>query len=429
MNKVSIASLLVASAVMFNPGVLSTSGLAHGQAASGQVQLDPAEFADYDAATKQPTAQAQAPALEAFLIKYPKSQVKADVLQRIMIAYSSFDPAKAITAADNVLQVTPDNYQAYVIEVAYREDAAQKQTDPAGRQSGLDAAADYAQKALALNKPTGMADADFQALKTKFTPTFYSAIGTADLAKKDYPGAIAAYKSELGSVPVAQTQVPGTQLQDTFFLGYAYSQSSPPDYLNCTFYATRAASFAPDTFKPQFQPTATYCYKKYHGGTDGYDTVTAAAQANLNPPSGFSVTPAPTNEDIVKKTIADTPDLATLALSDKEFILQYGKADDADKVFATIKGKTTEIPDATFISGTADKIMVAVSDDAVQSKTADFTYNMKIPLKTIPAAGSKVTLTGTYTSYTQTPLMITMDGGEEVAKKAAPVKKAPVRRR
>ena len=145
MKKATIASLLAASVFSVTPGMISNFGTAMAQAAAaatpGQVTLDPAEFADYDAATKQATPQTQAPALEAYLVKYPKSPVKADVLQRIMIAYSTFDPAKAITAADNVLALTPDSIQAYVIEVAYREDAAQKQTDPAAKQAGLDAAA------------------------------------------------------------------------------------------------------------------------------------------------------------------------------------------------------------------------------------------------------------------------------------------------
>ena len=260
-------------------------------------------------------------------------------------------------------------------------------------------------------------------------PVFYGSIATDALAKKDYAGAITNYKAELAAMKPEDTTKPAA-LQDTYYLGEAYYESTPKDYVDCTFYTTRAAALAPDQFKAQLQPLATYCYKKYHGGVPMATMPSPpAATASLNPPSGFSIVPAPTNEDIVKKTIADTPDLATLALSDKEFILQYGKPDDADKVFATIKGKTTEIPDATIIDGTtADKVLVAVSDDAVQSKTADFTYNMKTPLKTVPAAGTKITLTGTYTSYTQTPLMIIMDGGEE-AKKAAPARKPPVRRR
>ena len=87
--------------------------------------------------------------------------------------------------------------------------------------------------------------------------------------------------------------------------------------------------------------------------------------------------PAPNAGDIATQTIASTPDLATLALSDKEFIIQNGKPEEADKVFATIKGKTVEIPDATIIAATDSSIQAAVSDDAVQSKTADFTFNMK----------------------------------------------------
>ena len=54
---------------------------------------------------------------------------------------------------------------------------------------------------------------------------------------------------------------------------------------------------------------------------------------------------------------------------------------------------------------------------------------MKTPLKAVPAAGTKITLTGTYTSYTQSPLMITMDGGEETKKAAPAARKPPVRRR
>ncbi len=141
----------------------------------------------------------------------------------------------------------------------------------------------------------------------------------------------------------------------------------------------------------------------------------------------------PKPEDIVSNLIATTPDLATLALSDKEFVLTYGQPADADKVFDTVKGKAVEIPGAVVIAATPDQLQVAVSDDAKQSKTADFTFNMKEPLKTVPNVGDTVTLDGTYASYTQKPLMITMSDGSVVTpKKAAParpVHRAPARRR
>ncbi len=391
--------------------------------------MDPAEYTDYDnAVNKQTTPQTQAPALEAYLTKYPKSAVKADVLERLMVDYSQFDPAKALSTADQVLQLNPNDLQAYTVEVVFRNQQAQALTDPAAKASGLDQAASYATKAVAVTKPEKMSQADFDAQQKKVMPTFYSVIGNAALAKKDYPGAISAFKSELAASDPAATQQPGTALQDTYFLGQAYYASTPPDYINCTFYATRAASYAPEQFKTQFQPLATYCYKKYHGKADGYDTVVTAAKANVTPPADFKVEAAPSDADIAHKTVTETADLTTLALSDKEYILANGSTEDADKVFATVKGKVDKVPNATVISATADTITVAASDDAVQSKTADFSFTMKTPLKKIPAVGDKITLTGTWSSYTQKPLLITMSDGEEATRAAAaPARRAPAR--
>jgi hypothetical protein len=439
MNKAALASLLAISS--FVPG-LSLTHAACAQMPGGQIQMDAAEQADYDNAMNKLTAPAaQAPALEAYLAKYPKSQVKNYVLQRIMLDYSQVDPTKAIGAADNYLAVNPTNLQAMVIEVAFRKAAAEKLTDPTAKQAGLDAAASYATKGLAAAqapKPADMTADQYKAVKTFATPTFYSIIGEAALNKKDGAGAVAAYTSELAALPAfnsadvsgtdaAKKQAALTYLQETDLLGQAYYSLTPPDYVNCTFYTTRAATFAPDAFKASLQPLADYCYKKFHGAKEGYDAVVTAASANATPPADFKITPAPTDADQVNKIMADTKpeELPALAISDKEYILQYGTTEQAEKVFDTIKGKTVEIPDALIISATAEKLMVAVSDDAVQSKTADFTFVMKTDLKTLPENLTKIKLAGTYASYTQKPVMITMNDAEVVeAKKVAP-KPAP----
>ena len=360
-----------------------------------------AEYNDYNAAINQSTPQTKAPALEAYLTKYPQSAVKADVLQQLMVAYSAFDPTKTLDAADRLLQVDPNNLRALTLEVYFRKSSADQMTDPTQKQAALDKAAEYAQKGLTAPKAKDISDDDFKKIQDGAFPIFYSAIGTAALNKKDTATAIDNFKKELAAVPVDQTTKPGPVLQDTYFLGLAYLQSTPPDYINCTFYVTRFVTFAPEPYKSQMSPTAQYCYKKYHGNADGYDKVTAAAQANLNPPSDFTITPAPKPSDIAHQTVTSTPDLSTLALSDKEFILQYGTPDDAEKVWATVKGKSVQIPAATVVTATDSVLTVSVSDDAIQSKTADFTFNMKEPLKTVPTVGSKVDLTGTYASYTQ----------------------------
>jgi hypothetical protein len=444
MKKVVVASLLAVT------GMASVASLAVAQTqvnlgsnaqqpAGGGVQMSPAEYNAYNSAIGQTAPQAKAAALEAYLVAYPQSAVKGSVLEQLMGAYSQIpDAAKTLDAADRLLQVDPNNLRAYVLEVYFRRSAAEQTTDAAAKQAGLDKAADYAQKGLAATKPADMSADDFSKLKAGSYPLFYSAIAIAALNKKDSATAITNYKQELAVVPEDATKTPGLVLQDIYYLSIAYLQSTPPDLPNCAFYAARVAAYAPDNLKAQYEPTAKYCYKKYHGADDGYDAVVAAAKANLNPPADFKIKPAPSPADIVANVIATTPDLSTLAISDKEFILANGKPEDVAKVWDTMKGKSNQFPDALVIESSPTVLKVAISDDAVQSKTADFTFNLapldegKTPaqqaaakkqaadIAAATAVGQKVTLTGTYASYTPSPIMITMSDGAVVLKKAAP---------
>jgi len=435
MKKVVVASLLaVASAATVARVAVAQTQVnlgSNAQQTGGGVQLAPAEYNEYTAAIGQSTPQAQAPALEAFLTKYPQSQVKADVLQRLMLAYSGVNPptadstAKTLDAADRLLQIEPNNIRALTFETYFRLSAADQAADPAAKQAALDKAASYAQQGLDATKPKDMSDADFNSVKGAATPVFHRAIATAALNKKDGATAITQLKANLSAAKPEDTKTPGPLLQDTYTLAQAYYQSTPPDLVNCSWYAARAASFAPEPYKTQMMPLAKYCYKKYHGAEDGFDAVATASQASLDPPAGFTITPAPKPADIVKQVIASTPDLATLAISDKEFILTNGTPEDAAKVWDTIKGKAVQFPDATVISVTDTALQVAVSDDAVQSKTADFTFNLTAPLKTPPVAGAKTTVTGTYASFTPTPIMITMSDGAVVEPKKATTKPSP----
>jgi hypothetical protein len=426
MKNVVLASLLAVAGA-----VPASSAFAQQPAtAGGQIQMSADEYAAYNNATTQTSPAAQASAFEAYLKAYPNSAVKADVLSKILFADSQTgDEAATLNAADRLLALDPTNLRALTFEVYYRRADGDKLTDAAAKQAALDKAAGFAQQGLAATKPKDMSDADFTALKAATMPTFESAIADDDLAKKDNASAITALKAELSGVPVADTQNPQKQLQDVYVLAQAYYTATPPDYLNCAWYATRAAYFAPDAFKPTIQPLASYCYKKFHGSVDTYPAMQTAVQTNLDPPAGFleGIKPAPKPEDYVKQLIASTPDLAVLAPSDREFALQYGTQADADKVFDSVKGKSVEFPDVLVVAATADSVQVAVSDDSVQAKTADFTFNMKEPLKTIPAVGDKITVDGTYASYTQSPLMITMSDAFVVEKKK-PAAKAPVHR-
>jgi hypothetical protein len=439
MKKVVLVSLLAVAGA----APLASLAFAQQPAASG-IQMSQDEYAAYNNANTQTTPAGKATAFEAYLKAYPNSAVKQDVLNQILFADSQTgDQAATLNAADRLLAIDPGNLRALTFEVYYRRADADKMTDPAAKQAALDKVADYAQKGLDAPKPKDMPDADFAKLKEATAPTFDSAIADDDLAKKDNAGAISVLKKEIDADP-ADTQKASPVLQDVYVLAQSYYTSTPPDFLNCAWYATRAAAFAPDAYKSTIQPLATYCYKKYHGSADGYAAMQTAVQTNLDPPAGFTVTAAPKPEDIVANLVATTPDLATLAPGDREYALQYGSAKDpktetagtdgkpdpatgktyADEVFDPVKGKVAKFPDVLVVSATADKIMAAVSDDAQQSKTADFEFDLKEPLKDaqIPKAGDKVTLNGTYASYTTNPTVVVLsDASVDLKKAAAPV--------
>ena len=412
MKVVVLASLLATA------GAAPLARSSAAQAPGGNVQMQADEYAKYQTCGNgQPPSAAQAAACQDYLKAYPNSAVKKDVLQQIMFGYSvANDTKNTMAAADAVLANDPNNLPAYVFEAQSRSASG----DVAG-------AADFAKKGLALGKPAGMPDAQYNNIKAQGYPLMYSAVANGAAASSDQAGAITAFKQELASVPVAQTTAPGLQLQDTYGLATAYYKSTPPDYVNCAFYGARGMDYAPDPYKTTFGQLARYCYQKFHGTTEGFDALAAIAKDNLDPPEGkVLITPAPKPEDIVAQLISTTPDLATLAPGDREYVLQNGTPEQQGKVFDVVKGKVAKFPDILVVSATDSKILTAVSDDAVQNKTADFEWDMKTPLKTVPAAGAKITLVGTYSSYTSSPVAVVMTDATVETKAAA--KPTPARR-
>jgi hypothetical protein len=413
-----------------------------------------AEYTVYSNAMNQSNPQAKASGIEAYLTAYPKSAVKLDTLVALLTAYSQFDGTgvKVLDAADRVLALDPGNLRALTFEAYFRKAAADALTDPAAKQAGLDAAAGFAQKGLAATKPIDISDADFKTLQAAAYPIFYSTIGEAALTKADYATAIDTYKKELAFVPLANTESPNGQLPDTYQLGSAYMKSTPPDLLSCSFYMSRVVAYAPDAVKSQYAPLAKWCYKKYHDGDDGYEIIAAAAKDNLFPPAGLfaSIKPGLTPAQKIHNFISSTPDLATLAIDDKEMVFQFGSQDDSAKVWDAIKGKSVQLPGAVVIESSPTVLKVAISNDSVANKTADFVFNMTPP-ETIPepadnatlaqktaykkavaeaakkadaiaaatAVGKTVTLTGTYDSYTTNPVQIIMKDGDVILKEAA----------
>lgn len=458
MKRIVKAALLTCVAAALPIVVFAQPAPAAAPAAAGQCQMPDAEYQVYNNANTQAQPAAKAAALEAYLTQFPNSCAKLGTLQGLPPVYlQAGDIPHAISAADRILQLDPNNFQAFGYEVYLHYAAAAAITDPdpkkaaAAKQPELDLAASFAQKGLAAPKPAGTSDADFTTAKENAYPLFYRAIAFDAFNKGDMATAIDNYSKEIAFLQAdpkvaPQLQAPGDPLLDTFYLSEAYLQAQPPNFLNCAFFAARAAAFAPDNFKAQFTPTAKYCYRRYHGKDDGYDQLAQLAQSNVTPPASLAttVTPAPTPAQIIADILkTNTPD--QLATADKEYILQNGSPDQVQTIWDSMKGKALQFPDVLVISSTPQQVQVAATDNAKATKTADFTFNLAAPedlpehataaqkaaaqkkqdaITAAIAPGQTVTLSGTFDSYTPTPFMITMSDGQVIlpeAKKPAPV--------
>jgi tetratricopeptide (TPR) repeat protein len=423
MKKVVFATLLAVT-----PCVLLAATPAHAFAPQqSNIQLDPAEYNAYTAAGAVADPTARAAAFESFVTTYPNSKVKKEVLESLVTAYQQAQqPQKSIDAANRLLAIDPYSLRALVTIAGLDRYLAVQKNPP--DQALLDQASDAATKGLKAPKPSDMTPTEFQKEEADFKPIFEDAKGVDEQNKKDYADAIKDLTQALADTPPAQVNS-GNGLQDQFLLAQCYVAMTPPDTLKGAYYFARVSALAPQA--AAILKNAQYYYRKYHGKDDGFADFQAMAKDNLMPPADLAtkVTPAPSPTDIANQTVASTPDLTTLALSDREFILQYASQDNQDKVWATMKGKTQEIP-GIVIAATADNVQLAVSDDAQQSKTADITIKMAEPLKTVPTVGSSQSYIATYDSYSKptgnTPFMIMMVDGKSTAKPAAP--KRPVAR-
>jgi len=440
MKKLVFASVVVLASVGFVAGPT----LRAQDPAGGQITIkDPAEYNAYQMFSTQTDPKAKAAAGESFLEKYPQSVVKKAVLDSLLDAYqASQQPDKVVDAANKLLQVDPSNMKAILYSVMIKKAQCGQKSDAAT----CDDAASLAQKGLQAQKPAETPDPDWQKMTTVAFPIFHSAIALdAALSKKDFKLAQDEYTKELQLYSDDESKKQG--LVDTLQLAQAYSQpGQTQDLPKAVYLYARVWAFAPPQYKAQIEPKLEYYYKKYHGGMDGLDQLKQQAQADKLPPGTINemIKQAKTPAEQIHDLLATTPDLNTLALADKETVLAVGSKEDADKLWALLKDKTTQVP-GVVISAEPSTIKVAVTQDAKDTKVADFVVNTKKPLtdaelKTIQPGFEFKTqpqaeLVGTYDSYTQTPAtpttspaaVIVLRDGEYIpeAKKRAPARRAP----
>jgi len=384
---------------------------------SGQVSLPADQFNAYQLATTESDPKVKAAQLESFLKTYPQSPVKNTVLDMLMDTYFQQlrNADETLSAASRLLQVDPNNIKALYYSVYIKKGQCSKSVDSkTGKSSDAqtcDDGAAMAQKGLTVAKPAGISDDDWKKQTNATYPIFHSMIALDDdVVKNDYKSAIAEYGDALNLMTPEQSQSAG--LVDMLQLADVYTKPGVQDLPKACWFYARVWDFAPAAYKAQIEPKLEYYYKKYHGGIDGLDAIKQQAQATTFPPATFTIAKAKSPQEQIHDLLAQTPDLNTLALQDKETVLSLGSKDDADKLWAVLQGKQTPVP-GVIISADPNQIKVAVTQDAKDAKIADFIVNLKEPMKeaeqklyvpgfefkTQPAAE----LDGTYDTYTQIP--------------------------
>ncbi len=416
MKKFIFASVMALASI----GLLATPML---QAQDLSIK-DPAEFNAYQMFSTQTDPKVKTAAGETFLKTYPQSVAKSTVLDQMIDAYQGAgDQDGVLSAASRLLQVDPNNLKATLYSVVIKKGQCGKTSDA----QTCDDAAALAQKGLMATKPAATADADWQKLTGAAFPIFHSAIALDDaISKKNWKDAQDQYTQELKAYD-ANGLSNTAGLSDTLLLAQAYSQpGSAQNLVLATWFYSHVWNFAPPQYKAQIEPKLEYYYKKYHGGLDGLDQIKQQAQASAFPPANFTIAPAKSPAEQIHDLIAQTPDLNSLALADKETILAMGSKDDADKLWALLQAKETQVP-GIVIAITNDQIKMAVTKDARDAKVADFIVNLKKPLtdaelklyptgfefKTQPDAE----LVGTYDTYRQVAATDTTSQAAEIVLK------------
>jgi hypothetical protein len=357
---------------------------------SGQISLPADQFNAYQNATTQTDPAAKAAALESFLQTYPQTPVKTGVLDQLIDTYQQLNqPDKVLDAATRLLQIDPNNMKAIFVSVYVKKTQCTKSLNASGVSGDpqtCDDAAALAQKGLTAPKPAGMSDDDWKKLTGGAYPAFHSAIAFDDaVSKQNFKGAIDEYTKELMLYPPDACSKPGACLVDTLALAYAYAKPGDSrDPVKAIWFFARAWDFAPPAYKTQIQPQLEYWYERYHGTLDGeaaiksqISAIETQAQATLFPPADFRIEPAPTPEKLAHAAYTGgNPKL--LGLEDKEYILANGSADDANGLWALLKGQQTPVP-GIVISDPATSLKIAVTM-AASPKPKEYVVKLTNPV-------------------------------------------------
>ncbi len=251
---------------------------------------------------------------------------------------------------------------------------------------------------------------------------------------KDAAGAAKAYAK---AQPFLRTVVQSDPSNLLMVYDLALSDLAPGDGENDVeglFYIARASNLAQGAGKDQIAKFGKSKYTKYHGSDEGWsDLLTQTATTTL-PPAGFTIkkyvppTPAEQAAALVKSKKVEE-----MSFAEWQMVLSEGTPEDADKVWAALKGKPLQMQAHIITLDTSSKantkLQLAGSQDDIDAKRADIDLTMSgpIPPTRMPKEDADFQFEGTPVSYVAKPFVMTMNEGALLGKTPAP--KPPIHKK
>ncbi len=306
MKKICVPLMLAILAAVvtmpWTPAYVMAAGAPQAAATTKQPQWKSrAEYDAFEAFVKATDPQKRLPLIQAFLQKFPNSDFKVNAYVAEMQTYEQLNnSAKAIAAAKRVLALNPNEldalaYLSFAFPYTYKpsdpDAATQLSRGLAEAQHGLQVLQNF-------QKPKGVTEAQFEAYVKPKRAIFNTAIGFANLQKKDYADALPALQAAMQDRPNDPLTLS--------MLGQAYLNSNPPDYNDGIWYLARAAALAKKANSPNaadLEKIYSQDYEYRRGSNQGEKAVLAEAASSATPPSGFTIPTPPKHKPTGNKNL------------------------------------------------------------------------------------------------------------------------------